>query len=137
MTHRGVDAPAFDEADRHRLSRRAILRALGAGAAAVAANPLLGGVAGAQGAPTAGGSEKRAPGGPDVAQMLWDLEYDPDKIFRFVADQIGYDGYAGALRGATGALWSLAGNSVDQALLLAEMLSQSEVTVRFATGELD
>src|SRR5262249_3696572 len=53
------------------------------------------------------------------------------------ADEIAYEAYGGALRGATGTHWGLAGNSVDQALLLAAMLTQAQVSVRFAAGALD
>jgi hypothetical protein len=72
-----------------------------------------------------------------IEQLAFDLEYDTERMFRFVADEIHYDAYAGALRGATGTLWGLAGNSVDQALLLAALLDQALVRYRFATGELD
>jgi Transglutaminase-like superfamily len=79
----------------------------------------------------------RRPGGPTVEQTAEDLGHDPEKIFRFVADQIQYDPYVGVLRGATGTLWSRAGNSVDQAVLLAALLRESGVETRFAVGALD
>jgi len=65
------------------------------------------------------------------------LEFDAEKIIRFVADEVAYEAYAGALRGGKGTLWGLAGNSVDQALLLAELLTHALVPVRFAVGALD
>jgi hypothetical protein len=40
------------------------------------------------------------------------------------------------LRGANGTYWGLAGNSVDQALLLAAMLDEALVETRFVVGEL-
>lgn len=132
--------PSLEALDWRHMTRRALLRTLGLGAAAVAAGkPSLAQLAAAQATPGAGGSdsEQRAPGGPDLDQTLWDLEYDPDKIFRYVADQVAYEAYSGALRGAKGTHWGLAGNSVDQALLLADMLTRAQVPIRFAAGALD
>lgn len=80
---------------------------------------------------------KREAGGPTVDRKLWELEFDTERIFRFVADDVAYEAYSGALRGAKGALWGLAGNSVDQALLLADLLVEAQVPFRFAAGELD
>ena len=59
------------------------------------------------------------------------------QIFRFVADEVRYEAYTGALRGAQGVLSGLAGNSVDKALLLSALLTEARIEVRFATGELD
>ena len=42
----------------------------------------------------------RGPGGPTIAEKAFDLDYDVERIFRFVADEIQYDPYAGVLRGA-------------------------------------
>jgi hypothetical protein len=74
--------------------------------------------------------------GPTAADKAADLRYDLNAIFRFVADEVEYDPYAGALRGANGTNWGLAGNSVDQALLLAAMLDEALVETRFVVGEL-
>lgn len=128
--------------DQRELTRRALLRTLGFGVAAATVgltHPDVDRIAAAQATPAAGasGEQKRAPGGPNLDQLLWDLQFDSQQIFRFVADQIAYEAYSGALRGAKGTFWSLAGNSVDQALLLAAMLTQAQVTVRFAAGALD
>ena len=79
---------------------------------------------------------RRLPGGPTVAAKAAELQYDVEQIFRFVRDEVAYEAYAGALRGATGTLWGLAGNAVDQALLLAALLEQALVPIRFAVGEL-
>lgn len=128
--------------DQGELTRRALLRTLGFGVAAATvglANPAVDRLAAAQATPGAGApaAPKRAPGGPDLDQLLWSLAFDPQQIFRFVADQIAYEAYSGVLRGAKGTFWSLAGNAVDQALLLAAMLTQAQVTVRFAAGPLN
>lgn len=65
------------------------------------------------------------------------LDYDPDKIFRFVADEIRYEPYAGVLRGAAGTLASGAGNAADQAVLLSALLRAALVESRFVVGSLD
>ena len=72
-----------------------------------------------------------------VADLAWKLEYDVDKMFRYVADDIRYEPYPGILRGAAGTLAAGAGNSVDKALLLATLLDDSQIPVRFARGSLD
>lgn len=72
-----------------------------------------------------------------LADIAWALDYDVEGIFRFVADEIRYEPYSGILRGARGTLDARAGNSVDQALLLAALLDESAVPYRFARGSLD
>jgi hypothetical protein len=74
---------------------------------------------------------------PSLADRAASLNWDPVAIFRFVADEVRYEPYAGALRGATGTLWGQAGNSADKALLLAALLAEAAVPYRFAVGELD
>ena len=124
--------------DRH-WSRRTVLRALGSAGAALATagaenrRESLAADETATAAPVPG---FRTPGGPTIAQKAFELEYDPSAIFRFVADHVIYDPYPGALRGAKGTLWGLAGNSVDQAALLAALLAESLVPTRFVMGSL-
>jgi hypothetical protein len=72
-----------------------------------------------------------------VGDLATALGNDPARIFRFVSDEIRYEPYAGLLRGATGTLLARAGNSVDQAVLLASLLRQSGLPVRFVSGALD
>ena len=73
---------------------------------------------------------------PLIQQIAFDLEYDLEKIFRFVADEIGYETYNGALRGVRGTIWSRAGNSVDKAQVLKALLDEALIESRFAFGEL-
>lgn len=114
-----------------RSSRRELIRALGLGGAAAIATTY------AVQDRAAIAADAAVPAGPSVAQLAFDLAYDVNAIFAFVRDEIRYDPYPGALRGATGTLWGLAGNAVDQALLLAALLAESQVTTRFAVGKLD
>lgn len=79
-----------------------------------------------------------APIQPDtVADLAADLGWDVEAMYRFVADEIDYHPYSGVLRGATGTLWSRAGNSADQALLLGALLDEAAVPWRLAVGTLD
>src|SRR5215207_4737701 len=127
-----------------RLTRRDVLRALGFGGAGLAAAGSASfGVAttAAQDLGLVATPETASPPafdrvGPKVGDKAADLRYDLNAIFRFVADEVDYDPYAGALRGANGTYWGLAGNSVDQALLLAAFLDEALVETRFAVGEL-
>jgi hypothetical protein len=68
--------------------------------------------------------------------LALDLGFDLERIFRFVADEIRYEPYAGVLRGALGTLDAGAGNSLDQALLLGALLDESGIDYRFARGTL-
>jgi hypothetical protein len=60
----------------------------------------------------------------------------PDAAFAFVRDSIHTEGYAGAMRGASGTLQSLGGSPPDKALLLAALLAHSQVPVRFVHAPL-
>jgi transglutaminase-like putative cysteine protease len=72
-----------------------------------------------------------------IEDLVARLDYDPAAAFSFVRDRIGYQPYAGVLRGARGTLAARAGNALDRALLLADLLERMEVRVRFAFGRLD
>ncbi len=116
------------------LSRRALLRAGAAGVAAAALGSTEirhdGMAHQTDQPPTASDPET-------VAAVAARLGYDTGAIFAFVRDEIRYETYAGVLRGAKGTLWARAGNSADQAMLLAELLAISQVRYRFATTPLD
>lgn len=72
----------------------------------------------------------------DLEALLERLDYDADSIRRFVTEQIYFEQYPGVLRGAQGTLMSRAGNSLDQAILLATLLKDSGFEVRIARGRL-
>ena len=63
-------------------------------------------------------------------------DQDPAQIFQFLAQHIGYESYSGSLRGSRGALWSEAGNSLDEASLGVALLRASGVPARYAHGTL-
>jgi len=73
---------------------------------------------------------------PFIMQKAQELGNDPDAIFTFVRDEIAYEPYNGSLRGARGALWSKAGNALDQASLLIALLRASGVRSQYAQGTL-
>jgi hypothetical protein len=51
------------------------------------------------------------------------LDFEPETIIEFVSEEIVFHPYEGALRGAAGTLQTRAGNSLDQAILLAYLLN--------------
>jgi hypothetical protein len=75
--------------------------------------------------------------GFDPDERLLDLAFDPDAIVAFVRDEIAFHPYEGLLRGVRGTLMSGAGNSVDQAVLLAYLLQSAGFEARLARGTLD
>jgi hypothetical protein len=78
-----------------------------------------------------------AAGQSEIGRLVSALGYDVERIHRFVSDEIRYEPYVGVLRGAEATLSGRAGNSADQALLLAAMLDASQVSYRFALGAID
>jgi hypothetical protein len=66
------------------------------------------------------------------AQELTDI----DATFAFVRDRIATEAYAGAMRGASGTLQARAGSPADKALLLAALLGQKDIPLRFVHAPL-
>src|SRR5437667_5919847 len=75
---------------------------------------------------------------PELVAQAAALGHDIPRMLRFTADDIAYEPYDGALRGSRGTLLAGAGNSVDKALLLRDLLRVSEpnMELRFALGTL-
>lgn len=65
------------------------------------------------------------------------LEYDADNIVEFVRRSIAFEQYPGSLRGPKGTLLSLAGNTLDQSLLLGKLLRDAGYEARIARATLD
>jgi hypothetical protein len=65
-----------------------------------------------------------------------ELNQNPNEIFNFLSNEIGYESYIGSLRGARGTLWSEAGNSLDEASLMIALLRASGVEARYVQGTL-
>ena len=64
------------------------------------------------------------------------LGTDPAQHFEWVRDHTDWVPYRGALRGPTGVVMDRLGNSLDRALLLAEMLAAAGHSVRLAHDEI-
>ncbi len=74
---------------------------------------------------------------PFVMARAAALDQDPARIFEFLTSQIGFESYAGSLRGARGTLWSGAGNALDVSSLGIALLRSSGVPSIYARGTLD
>jgi len=73
----------------------------------------------------------------EVAARAALLGDDVDAIAAFVRDEVRYEPYRGALRGAEGCLQARAGNAWDRALLLAALLRAAGHEPTLAWAELD
>ena len=72
----------------------------------------------------------------DLEALGDSLDWDPAAIIRFVSEEIHFEQYEGLLRGAQGTLMSRAGNSLDQAVLLATLLKDAGLDARILRGRL-
>ena len=82
-------------------------------------------------------------GDREAPRGRWDPEYvvqkigrDPKVLFEWVRDNTFWIPYRGTLRGPIGVLMDRQGNSLDRALLLAELLQKAGHPVRLAHAEL-
>ncbi|HVX12981.1 MAG TPA: DUF4214 domain-containing protein [Pirellulales bacterium] len=73
---------------------------------------------------------------PYIQEEAAQLNYDPTQIYNFLQTQIGYNSYSGSLRGARGALWSDAANSLDDASLGIALLRASGIPAQYEEGTL-
>jgi uncharacterized membrane protein len=73
---------------------------------------------------------------PYVQEAAAKLNYDPQQIFDFLHNDIGYNSYVGSLRGARGTLWSSAGNALDVASLGVALMRASGIPAQYVAGTL-
>jgi len=59
-----------------------------------------------------------------------------EEAFAFVREQIKFEPLTGIMKSSEGVLWARAGNAIEQARLLAELLSLEGEKVRYARGKL-
>ena len=71
----------------------------------------------------------------ETVALLEKLNFDADEIIEFVTQEIHFEQYPGLLRGVQGTLMSRAGNSLDQAVLLAALLNDAgyEASIKRST----
>ncbi|MCC6265633.1 MAG: transglutaminase domain-containing protein, partial [Bryobacterales bacterium] len=74
------------------------------------------------------------PTDPYIVAQASALGNDPNQIFAFVRDRIAYEAYSGSVRGARGALWAGAGNTLDRASLLVALLGASGYSATYQHG---
>ena len=79
----------------------------------------------------------------DAPRDRWDPAYvvamvgqNPDSLYRWVQDNTRWIPYRGTLRGPVGVLMDRQGNSLDRALLLADLLQKAGHSVRLARTEM-
>ncbi len=73
---------------------------------------------------------------PFLRALAARLDQRADRIFDFLTRRVGFESYVGSLRGARGALWSGAGNAMDQSSLMIGLLRTSGIPARYAHGML-
>ncbi len=71
------------------------------------------------------------PADPYITAEATALSNDPNQIFAFVRDQVAFESYRGSVRGARGALWALAGNTLDKSSLLVALLEAAGYTAQY------
>ncbi|MBU2571885.1 MAG: hypothetical protein KJ725_18020, partial [Gammaproteobacteria bacterium] len=70
----------------------------------------------------------------EIRALAKQLKYSPARIFRYVSEEIDFEPYYGALKGANGTLHSGKGGSTDQASLLIALLRASNIPARYVKG---
>lgn len=65
------------------------------------------------------------------------IDYQWEEAFAFVRDQIEFEPFTGIMKLSQGVLWGRAGNAVEQAMLLTELLGLEGEKVRYAQGKLE
>ncbi len=65
------------------------------------------------------------------------LDYSPAAIFEFVANDIGFEPYYGALKGAANTLLTQTGSATDKSSLLIALLRASNIPSRYVRGRVN
>jgi len=75
---------------------------------------------------------------PELQAVVRAVGTDPQALLKFVSGTIAFEPYAGVLRGPRGTLLAAAGNSLDQALLVRDLirLARPDLQIRFASATL-
>lgn len=73
---------------------------------------------------------------PFIQEEAAVLHYDPQQIFDFLHNDVGYNSYLGSVRGARGTLWSSAGNALDVASLGVALMRASGIPAQYVSGTL-
>jgi uncharacterized membrane protein len=73
---------------------------------------------------------------PFIRAKAAQLDHDPNQIFQFLTEEIGYESYVGSVRGSRGALWSETGNSLDVASLGVALMRSSGIPAQYVAGAL-
>ena len=76
-----------------------------------------------------------APQTADIQQLAAQLGYSAANIFQYVANNIQFQPYYGALKGAEATLLTKSGGPTDQASLLIALLRASNIPARYVSGE--
>ncbi|MCU7940691.1 MAG: transglutaminase-like domain-containing protein [gamma proteobacterium symbiont of Bathyaustriella thionipta] len=71
-----------------------------------------------------------------ILKLAKQLDYNPLKIYEYVANHISYQAYFGSLKGATATLVSGSGNATDQASLIIALLRVSKIPARYVRGHI-
>lgn len=75
-----------------------------------------------------------APQTAEIQKLAGQLGYSPARIFEYVSNNIRFEPYYGALKGAVGALNTKAGGPTDQSSLLIALLRASNIPARYVRG---
>jgi transglutaminase-like putative cysteine protease/uncharacterized membrane protein len=73
---------------------------------------------------------------PYIQEQAARLDYDPQAIFDYLREDVGYNSYLGSVRGARGTLWSSAGNALDVASLGIALMRASGIPAQYVAGTL-
>lgn len=69
-----------------------------------------------------------------VEELLQSLDFDPYAAFEYLRDRIALDPYVGVLRGHEGVLGARAGNALERAQLLEQLLEAMAYDARIVSG---